>query len=183
MIRHVHANGVVTLGFESLAALPVQGHVATRHGGVSPAPWQSLNFSVSRGDTPDRVAENRRRLAAALDVDADKLVRCQQVHGTDVQCVDGEHAGVVPVAADALITATPGVPLALVFADCTPILLYDTARHALGVCHAGWRGTVAGAAVATLRAMQRVYATRPADVRVGIGPSIGPASYEVGAEV
>src|SRR5690606_31998363 len=70
-----------------------------------------------------------------------------------------------------------------VFADCVPVVLYDSVRHVLGVCHAGWRGTVNGAAAATLWAMQAAYGTETDDVRACIGPSIGPASYEVGDEV
>lgn len=185
MKRFEHANGVVTLGFESLAnGMPVQGHVATRHGGVSPAPWRSLNFSVARGDSRERVAENRRRLGEALDIDPARLARCQQVHGTQVAQVDANRGSRDrQPEADALITGAPDIPLALVFADCVPVLLYDARRHALGVCHAGWRGTVAGAAVATLQAMRTAYGTQAQDVVAGIGPSIGPASYEVGADV
>lgn len=183
MIRHTHANGVITLEFEQLQNAPVRGHVATRHGGVSPAPWSSLNFSVSRGDTPERVAKNRQRLAAALGVDAQRMVRCQQVHGVQVHRVGAEQGGRVQGPGDALITAECHVPLALVFADCVPVLLYDARNHALGVCHAGWRGTVAGAAAKTLRAMQEAFGTRSADVHAGIGPSIGPESYAVGPDV
>lgn len=183
MNRIEHANGVVTIGFEQLADWPVQAHIATRHGGVSPAPWHSLNFSVARGDTPERVEENRRRLAAALYLDAAAMVRCQQVHGVAVRCIGPEDAGSVQAQTDGLITGTPLIPLTLVFADCVPVLLYDTQRHVLGVCHAGWRGTVAGNARETLAAMTRVFGTEPQNVRAGIGPSIGPASYEVGEDV
>lgn len=183
MNRIEHANGVVTLGFEKLAGLPIQGHVVTRHGGVSPAPWQSLNFSVARGDAQERVHENRRRLADALDFDVAHIVRCQQVHGTRVCAVDKEQAGQVQEDADALVTAGTELPISLVFADCVPVLLYDAERHVVGICHAGWRGTVAGSARSTLETMQRVHKTNPAHVHVGIGPSIGPDSYEVGPEV
>jgi len=85
--------------------------------------------------------------------------------------------------ADGLATDAPGLPLSLVFADCVPIVLYDQGHHALGVCHAGWRGTVEGAAAAALGTMVRAFGTRPREVVAGIGPSIGPGSYEVGDEV
>jgi YfiH family protein len=183
MERHPHANGVITYTFDSLHDLPVAAHVATRHGGVSPEPWASLNFSVLRGDTPERVQENRRRLAAALDIDAAQIVRCQQVHGTGIAKVDRSDAGCLLEGCDGLVTDTIGLPLAVVFADCTPLVLYDRRRHVLGVCHAGWRGTVNGAATATLWAMQAGYDCAPTDIVAGIGPSIGPASYEVGEEV
>jgi len=183
MQRHLHTNGVITYTFDALRDLPVAAHVSTRHGGVSPEPWATLNFSVLRGDTPERVAENRRRLAQALGLDAAALVRCQQVHGTGIAKVDWSDAGALVEGCDGLVTDAVGLPLAVVFADCTPLLLYDRRRHVLGVCHAGWRGTVNGAATATLWAMQAGYDSQPADIVAGIGPSIGPASYEVGEEV
>lgn len=183
MQRIPHANGVVTYTFDSLSSLPVTAHVTTRHGGVSPAPWNSLNFSVTRGDTRERVQENRRRLAQTLGIDASNLTYCQQVHGTGVAKVDWNDAGVLQVGCDAIISDAVGLPLALVFADCVPLLLYDRARHVLGLCHAGWRGTVNGAAAATLWAMQAAYDVNPANVVACIGPSIGPQSYEVGNEV
>jgi YfiH family protein len=82
-----------------------------------------------------------------------------------------------------LITDTPNLPLMLVFGDCTPVLLYDPRHHALGICHAGWRGTVNGAAAAMVWAMQAAFNSEPATLHAAIGPSIGPASYEVGDEV
>ena len=85
--------------------------------------------------------------------------------------------------ADALVTGTDMLPLSLVFADCVPVVMYDARRHVLGACHAGWRGTVLGTAAATLFALMDEFGTDPSDVLAGIGPSIGPASYEVGHEV
>ncbi len=157
--------------------------MSTRHGGVSPQPWQSLNFSVLRGDSREHVAENRARLAAALGLEARQFVHCRQVHGTGIAKVNADDAGSVIDGSDGLITDAVGLPLSLVFADCVPILLYDPGHHALGVCHAGWRGTVNGAAPALLWAMQAAYDTDPAHVLAAIGPSIGPESYEVGDEV
>lgn len=183
MHRITHTNGVVTYTFETLAPLPVRAHVSTRHGGISPQPWQSLNLSITRGDERVRVEENRDRLTAALGVQATDLVRCRQVHGTGVAKVDWSDANQWKDQTDALMTDTVGLPLLLLFADCVPILLYDRQHHVLGVCHAGWRGTVNGMVTATLWAMQAAYNTVPADVFVCIGPSIGPASYEVGPEV
>lgn len=183
MVRVSHANGVITYQFERLATLPLQVHVSTRHGGVSPAPWASLNFSRARGDDAERVRRNFVLLCTALGIDPGQPVVTQQVHGTAVAKVDREDAGSRQAATDCLITDAPGLPLFLVFADCAPIVLYDQEHHALGACHAGWRGTVNGAALATLWAMQAAYGTDPAAVQAGIGPSIGPNSYEVGEEV
>lgn len=183
MKRIAHSNGVITYVFELLEGLPVSAHVSTRHGGVSPAPWNSLNFSVKRGDDPERVAANRMRLAEALNLDRSRVTTCRQVHGVTTVAVTEADAGRLQEGADGLATDAPGLPLSLVFADCVPVVLYDRGRHALGVCHAGWRGTMEGAAAAALATMVRTFGTRPADVVAGIGPSIGPASYEVGDEV
>jgi YfiH family protein len=183
MQRIEHANGVITYTFDSLAGLPLAAHVTTRHGGVSPAPWNSLNFSVTRGDSRDRVQQNRQLLADALGIRVEQLTYCQQVHGTGVAKIDWHNAGELQTGCDASVTDEIGLPLALVFADCVPVLLYDRVRHVLGVCHAGWRGTVNGAVTATLWTMQAGYDCIPGDVVACIGPSIGPASYEVGPEV
>jgi YfiH family protein len=183
MQRVIHNNGVVTYTFESLEQLPVNAHVSTRHGGVSPAPWNTLNFSVLRGDSRERVEENRRRFAEAAGIDPRHVTHARQVHGTGVAKVDWDDVGQTLDGCDALITDAVGLPLSVVFADCTPILLYDPVQHALGVCHAGWRGTVNGAAVATLWAMQAAYSSDPAHMLACIGPSIGPQSYQVGEEV
>jgi YfiH family protein len=183
MQRITHTNGVITYTFESLAHLPVFAHVSTRHGGVSPAPWNTLNFSVLRGDTRERVSENRRRFAEAAGINPNHVTHARQVHGTGVAKVDWEDAGETLDGCDALITDAVGLPLSTVYADCVPVLLYDPERHALGVCHAGWRGTVNGAAVATLWAMQAAYNSDPSRMLVCIGPSIGRDSYQVGEEV
>ncbi len=183
MQRSAHANQVITYTFDTLVELPIRAHVSTRHGGVSPAPWNTLNFSVLRGDEPERVQANRERFAAAGGVNVDEIVTCQQVHGTGIAKVDWADAGQRMEGSDGLITDAVGLPLALVFADCAPLLLYDRRNHALGVSHSGWRGTVNGIPTATLWAMQAAYDTDPADVIAAIGPSIGPESYEVGQEV
>lgn len=183
MRRNVFAGGIVTWSFDSVAEMPVATHVATRLGGVSPAPWDSLNFSVRRGDSPENVSRNRLLLAQALEYDPSRAVHCRQVHGTGIAKVDAGNAGEVLEGCDGLVTDVPGLRLDLVFADCVPVFVYDPVRHVLGVVHSGWRGTVNGAASALVWAMQAGYDSRPADLHAGIGPSIGPASYEVGREV
>jgi len=173
MERITHANGVITYTFKNFDPNSVHVHITTRHGGVSPPPWNSLNFSVSRGDTPERVQQNRERVAEALDIDTAKIIRTHQVHGTRIAKVGGEDAGSWQEGTDGLITSENGLPLGLVFADCVPVVFYDPEHHVLGACHAGWRGTVNGMAVATLWAMQASYDTKPDQVLVGIGPSRG----------
>ena len=183
MQRIVHPNGVVTWTFESLSGRSLRAHVSTRHGGVSPAPWNSLNFSVLRGDSRENVHANRRLLGEAVGFDPARIVYCSQVHGTGVARVDDADAGTRKEQSDGLISDTVGLPLMLAFADCTPVLLYDPVHHALGVMHAGWRGTVNGATAAALWAMRAAFDSRPADLIACIGPSIGPESYEVGDDV
>lgn len=163
---------------------PIIHGVFTRLGGVSVPPWGSLNLGGTVGDDPAAVRENHRRVYATLDLDEARACTVWQVHSADTVVV--HHP--VPnrrwlARADGMITDRPGVPLMMRFADCVPILLYDPAHHAIGMAHAGWRGTVKGAAKSALDAMRAAYGTRPQDVRAGIGPSIGPERYQVGEEV
>jgi polyphenol oxidase len=170
--------------FESFNPAVVAQAVFARHGGQSPAPYASLNLSVSTGDTRENVRANRTRAFAALDRDPASVADLWQIHSADVIVADtpntpADYKG----KADALITDRSEVTLFLRFADCVPILLYDPRRPAVGVVHAGWRGTLAGAASAAVQAMQARYGSRPRDLVAGIGPSIGPCHYAVGPEV
>ncbi|MCC7353435.1 MAG: peptidoglycan editing factor PgeF, partial [Anaerolineae bacterium] len=113
----------------------------------------------------------------------EELVTCGLVHGTRALPVGpAERGGFFP-ATDALLTAAPDIPLLLCFADCVPIILYDPARRAVGLVHAGWRGTLAGASATAVAQMAATYGSRPADLHAAIGPAIGPCCYEVGPEV
>jgi YfiH family protein len=163
--------------------------VSTRHGGVSTGPYDSLNLGGHVGDDPAAVAENRRRLAAALGVD--RLTIADQRHTATVAVVDGNragrgHDGVADSAAafpgtDAMITSLPGVALTILVADCAPVLLYDPVRQAAGVAHSGRVGTVKGVIPQTIKAMAAAFGSAPDDLLIGIGPAIGAASYEIGA--
>ncbi len=158
--------------------------VFTRRGGVSPAPWESLNLGGTVGDDKPRVAENRRRALAALGRDLNSVYDVWQVHSAEVVVADSPRpAGAPHVQADVILTARPGLTLLMRFADCVPILLYDPVRGVAGIVHAGWLGTVRGAARAAIQAMQSAFGSRPADVLAAIGPSIGPDHYEVRADV
>ena len=180
-MQRVEARELVYYRFGSL---PVCHGVFTRHGGVSSTPWASLNLGGNVGDDPQAVRENHRRMYAALDVDSSRACTVWQVHSADVVYASGPTPGRRWLAAaDGLITDRPGVPLAMRFADCTPILAVDPVRGAIGLAHAGWRGTVQGIASALVQAMTTAFGTRPADVVAGIGPSIGPEHYQVGEEV
>lgn len=179
------SNGLVYYQFDQWHAGNHLTHgVFTRLGGVSQAPWGTLNLGGTVGDEPDAVRENHRRMYAALALDAARACTVWQVHSADTVVVRGPVTHRRWLArADGMVTDQPGVPLTMRFADCTPILLYDPVRHVIGIAHAGWRGTVLGAGVSTLEALRAAFGSRPQDVEAGIGPSIGPERYQVGEEV
>ncbi|MDX1991735.1 MAG: peptidoglycan editing factor PgeF [bacterium] len=162
----------------------VRHGVFTRQGGVSPAPWASLNTGGNVGDTAASVRHNHTLMYEALKVNPARACTVWQVHSADTVIVDGPVRGRRWVAlADGMVTDKPDVPLVMRYADCTPILLYDPVRGVIGIAHAGWRGTVLGAGVSALRTMVRAYGCKPRDIIAGIGPSIGPERYQVGEEV
>jgi polyphenol oxidase len=176
-----------------LRAFPFDGNgmtavVSTRHGGVSAGPYDSLNLGGHVGDDPDAVAENRRRLAAALGVD--RLTFADQRHTDRVAIVTPDVAGrghdgaadatAAFPATDAMITNLPGTALAILVADCAPVVLYDPVRRAVGVAHSGRAGTLLGITAKTVEAMTSAFGSAPADLLIGIGPAIGAANYEIG---
>ncbi len=158
--------------------------VFTRHGGTSRAPWSSLNIGGTVGDDPDAVRQNLRLVYDSLELDSRAACEVWQVHSADAVIANAPVPGRRWLArADAMVTNKPGVPLLMRFADCVPVLFYDPAHHAVGIAHAGWRGTVSQVVVSTLRVMQDAFDTRPEQVQAAIGPSIGPDHYQVGPEV
>ncbi len=146
----------------------------TRAGGVSGGAWAGLNLGDHVGDDPAAVAINRARLQAALDLPAPPHW-LRQVHGTAVT-IPGRQA---PAESDAAVTREPGCVLAILTADCLPVLFAERNGSVIGAAHAGWRGLAAGVLEATLAAMD----CRPADVLAWLGPAIGAAAFEVGDEV
>lgn len=170
--------------FHSLDAGVVAHAIFTRHGGVSPEPYASLNMSVSTGDARDNVRRNVGLAFAALERDPASKADLWQVHSARVVVADEpngprDHVG----QADALITDRADVTLLLRFADCLPIVLYDPRRPAVGLVHAGWRGSLKKVAAAAVAAMSEQYGSRPADLVAGIGPGVGPCHYAIGPEV
>jgi len=161
----------------------------TREKGASLPPYQSLNLSLSQGDNPQTVRENRKILCASLNLDYSRLTMAKQVHSNSVAVIhnngftgnDASQKSVAPVIpkADALVTSLKRVPLALFFADCLPIVLADPVNKAVAVVHAGWRGTLTEIAANALVQMTRVFQSSPSDILVFFGPSIGPCCYEV----
>ncbi len=186
------------LTWPALDASGAAAAVTARSGGVSSGPYASLNLSFSVGDDPGCVLENRHRLATALGAAPGEFVFARQVHGAGVRVVGdadrgsgalspGDAIGSAGEAgracgADALVTTSPEVVLAILTADCVPIVLHDPVAGVLACVHAGWRGTVAGVTAAAIAAM-RGLGTRPSDVIAGIGPAIGADRYQVGPDV
>jgi YfiH family protein len=148
-----------------------------RFGGESPHPWAALNLGTHVGDDPARVAANRRLLAAALGLPSEPAW-LEQVHGRDVLRLDEPGLPAARVA-DAAVTGRPGRVLAVLTADCLPVLFARADGRRVGVAHAGWRGLAAGVLEATLAEMDAV----PEEVMAWIGPGIGAAAYEVGEDV
>jgi purine-nucleoside/S-methyl-5'-thioadenosine phosphorylase / adenosine deaminase len=181
--------GLEVLGWAALEGLPVQAFVTARGGGTSVGAYASLNLSFAVGDDPGAVLENRRRVARAMGADLGEFVFTRQVHGAGVRVVTGADRGSgafmldesVPEA-DALVTRDPSVVLAILAADCVPIVLYDPVAHVLACVHSGWRGTVARVSQAAVTAM-RALGANPENVIAGIGPAIGAERYQVGADV
>jgi polyphenol oxidase len=177
------------LTWPALAASGADAVVTARDGGVSSGPYATLNLGLSVGDDPARVLENRRRLAAALGARPGDFVFARQVHGAGVRVVGETDRGsgaftlddAIPDT-DALVTASPGVVLAILTADCVPIVLHDPVAGVLACVHAGWRGTVARVPAAAVAAMTSL-GSRPSDLIAGLGPAAAPARYQVGPDV
>ncbi len=183
-MQRYQQNGVAFYRFTGLEAVPaVQHAVFTRRGGISRPPYAELNLGHTVGDDLQAVQENHRRVYNVLDSGPTTAVTAWLVHGRTVEVVDQQHAGQVVRHVDALITQTPDLLLLLRFADCLPLLLYDPVHSAVGLVHAGWRGTILGVATATVQAMQQAFGSRPEALWAGIGPGIGPCCYEVGEDV
>jgi len=181
-MRRIQKNNLAWYEFTG-PGFAFQHAILTRLGGVSAPPFDTLNLGGGIGDDPAAVRENHRRVFAALGVARERVVSPHQVHGKRVARVGAPDGGSLIPETDALITDTPGLALMLRFADCTPVLFYDPVQHAAGLAHAGWRGTAAGVAPATVQGMAAAFGSRPADLWAGIGPAIGPAHYVVGPEV
>jgi polyphenol oxidase len=163
--------------------------VTTRHGGTSAAPYDALNLGLHVGDDPATVVSNRTRAAAAFGVALDALVFARQVHGAAAALVGPDDRGRGTLSegdavtdTDILLTASPGVTLAILVADCVPIALVDPAAGVLAAVHAGWRGTAAGAVGRAISAMKDCGAD-VGRVHAFLGPAVHPDRYQVSEEV
>lgn len=152
----------------------------TRQGGVSDGIYAGLNVGLGSRDDPEKVRENRRRVAEWFAQPAQKLATVHQVHSPDVMVVDATYNGERPQA-DALVTATPGIVLGVLTADCGPVLFMDQESGVIGAAHAGWKGALGGVLENTIDAMVSLGARRET-IRACLGPSISARNYEVGPE-
>ncbi len=154
----------------------------TRDGGVSEGVYATLNAGVGSNDDPAKVAENRRRMAAALHVTPERFLTAYQIHSPDVAVAEAPWSLEQRPRADAIVTAVPGLAIGVSTADCGPVLLAEPQARVVGAAHAGWRGALAGVIEATVAAMQRLGADR-SRVVAAIGPMIRQPNYEVGIDL
>jgi YfiH family protein len=176
-------NGLRYFRFESFPNSVTQA-IFTRRGGISPAPWHSLNVGGSVGDDPARVTENRTRSFQLMGRDPASIHDVWLVHGTNIVHAQAPRPLDKPSAqADILFTTNPDVTLYMRFGDCVPLLFCDPAKRVIGIAHAGWMGTLRGVATTAVKEMQDQYGCKPENIVAGIGPSIGVDHYQVGAEV
>jgi hypothetical protein len=172
------------LGYFQFNTLTVRHAIFTRRGGFSPAPWNSLNMGGTVGDDPIRVRANRDLSLKVMDCEPESIFDVWQVHSADVvHATTPRREGESVPQADIILTDKPGVTLYMRFADCVPIMVHDPRKGVIGVAHAGWMGTLRDVASSMISAMQEQYGSKPRDILAGIGPSIGPDHYEVGADV
>ena len=181
-----NADTVPYLTYNSLSELKFINHAfSTRLGGVSEGEFNSMNLAFNRGDDPDAVTENYRRLCKSAGFDFDTLTASAQDHHTFVRAVTKTDCGVGIYkprdmqSVDALITNEQGVTLVTYYADCTPLFFADVKNKAIGLAHAGWRGTVERIGEKVVEKMTALYGTDPSDIVAAVGPAISVCCYEV----
>ena len=176
-----------TLEYLAAEGITVPHCFTTRRGGVSTGIFDSLNLGNHRGDDPENVTENYRRITEALGFTPDRLVLTRQIHSDTVRTVTSrDRAGLDHRSypeCDALITREPGVALMIFTADCTPILFHDPVTGAVGAAHAGWRGTAQDIAGKTVAAMVEAFGCDVKNIRAAIGPNLGQCHFETDGDV
>jgi len=187
-VKRVEANGVETFRIERWERMfpGLSAGFSSRIGGVSEGGYGSLNCALHVADHPPHVIENRRRLAAAAGFPFEAWTCAQQVHEADVAIITSAERGsgrdsleTALAGKDALITDVKDTMLVSFYADCVPLFFYDPEHEAVGLAHAGWKGTVKQIAVRTVEAMRAAFGTNPERLLAAIGPSIGECCYEV----
>ena len=153
----------------------------TRRGGVSEGLYDSLNCGFGSGDNLERVARNRGIAMQQLGLPPDRLVTCYQIHSATAIIAEAPWLPQAAPKADGVVTRVPGLALGILTADCAPILFHDPFAKVIGAAHGGWRGALGGIIEATIGQMEAIGAARTR-IRAAVGPCIGRASYEEGAE-
>ena len=179
------------LFFENLSACKgIRHFISTRRGGISKHPFDSLNLGLHTGDDSGKVLKNRRRLAATIGIPLNQFTLARQIHSGTVRSISDELRGSGSMDyesaiadTDAMVTNEADICLIILVADCVPMLFFDPVQRAIGVAHAGWRGTLKCIAQNTVRSLETAFGSSPGNIIVGLGPSIGPCCYRVGPEV
>lgn len=179
-------DSVPYLTYNSLSEINFINHAfSTKLGGVSSDEFTSMNLAFNRGDAPENVTENYHRICKSAGFEFESLTASAQDHNTIVRAVTSENKGVGIYkprdmeSVDALITNEKGVTLVTYYADCTPLFFVDTKTKAIGLAHAGWRGTVGRIGEKVVGKMVELYGSAPADIVCAIGPAISVCCYEV----
>lgn len=162
----------------------------TRIGGVSSGPFASLNFDNSKGDIYSNIDRNRAIVSKFLNFNPNRLITTNQVHRDNIFIVDSpsevfqnQIMNSKKMSADAILTNQKGVAIGVMTADCLPIILFDPVKRVAGIAHAGWRGTAKGICKNVIKSLSDHFESKPEDILVALGPSIGPCCYEVGVDV
>lgn len=178
---HKQHNGVQWLEFELLANAPIAHGCFLRHGGSSSGRLESLNLGRRVGDQPQHVQDNVKKVSAALShklsTTIEEILCARICHGADVYEINASSPQELPIS-DSLMTQQLHRAIAITQADCQAAIFYDPIHHSIANVHCGWRGNVSNVYQATIEAMRATYGTNPADLLVGISPSLGPEHAE-----
>lgn len=184
------SEAVEYLTFPSLEETGIVKHLfSTRLGGVSDGDFATMNFSITMGDSRERVLANFSRIAQVLHCSVEDMVSSHQTHTTNIRCVTAADRGKGILHprdyedVDGLMTDEPGIVLVTYYADCVPLFFVDPVRRAIGLAHSGWRGTAAGMGARMVEAMGNAFGSRPGDLYTAVGPSICADCYEVSEDV
>jgi len=162
--------------------LKVAAGFTTRNGGVSRAPFNSLNLGFNTEDPKSNVEGNRSTLSRAFGIPPHQLLTVRQVHGTDLLIIDEPNPDLshfLNIECDAIVTNQPGIMIGILVADCYPVILFDPVRQVAAAVHVGWRGAAGGILARTLMTMRENFNCMMHDIRAAIGPGIGGHLYEV----
>ena len=177
-------NGVPFLSYPMLEETGIVHHgFSTKLGGVSKGCWATMNISTTRGDDPEDVEENQRRIARAIGVKPEDMTFTNQTHTTNVAVVRAEDKGRRFMETDGMITNVPGICLVTFYADCVPLLFLDPVKKVVASSHSGWRGTVNRMGQVTVEKMQKEFGCDPKNILACVGPSICQECYEVSEDV